>query len=256
MHYKDELMIYGQALLQRGLVWGSSGNISSRADGNTFIISASGADLGLLLDDDLIPCKIDPKSHEGLRQPSMEVDLHRNIYRACAEANAVIHSQPFNSTLAACSGIDIRVDLIPEAMAYLKRVIRVPYHHAGSAELAVSWDDDRLSQRVPVSVADDAITDLAIDPSAATVHPGQAIVYQVTGMRGGERRVLGPTDGLQILVDDPDVARPTADSTAVVGGSPGRTAIVAQLGQERAEAVLDVVPGDGPIGTAVVGDFH
>ena len=136
MHCKDELMIYGQALLQRGLVWGSSGNVSSRADGNTFIISASGADLGLLLDDDLIPCKIDRKSHEGLRQPSMEVDLHRNIYRACAEANAVIHSQPFYSTLAACSGIDIRVDLIPESMAYLRRLARVPYHHAGSTELA------------------------------------------------------------------------------------------------------------------------
>ena len=136
MHYKDELMIYGQALLQHGLVWGSSGNISSRVDGNTFIISASGADLGLLLDDDLVPCKIDQKSHEGLRQPSLEVDLHRNIYHACAEANAVIHSQPFYATVVACSDIDVRVDLLPETMAYVKHLSRVPYHHAGSAGLA------------------------------------------------------------------------------------------------------------------------
>ncbi|MFC1951158.1 class II aldolase/adducin family protein [Chloroflexota bacterium] len=129
-------MIYGQALLQRELVWGSSGNISSRTDSNKFVISASGSDLGLLLDDDLIPCKIDQKSHEGLRQPSMEVGLHRNIYRSCEKANAVIHTQPFYSTVVACSNLDVRTDLLPEAMAYLKHVTRVPYHHAGSGELA------------------------------------------------------------------------------------------------------------------------
>lgn len=148
MHYKDELVIYGQAMLQRSLIWGSSGNISSRADMSTFIISASGADLGLLLDDDLVTCKIDKKSYEGLRQPSMEAGLHRSIYRDIKEANAVIHSQPFYTTLIACCQIEVKTDLLPETMAYLKGITRVPYHHAGSPELADAVSKAAAESRV------------------------------------------------------------------------------------------------------------
>ncbi|MFC1906041.1 class II aldolase/adducin family protein [Chloroflexota bacterium] len=136
MQVKDELVIYGQALSQRGLVWGHSGNISARADDDTFLISAGGSDLGLLLDDDFVDCRIDSDAYEGLRQPSMEVGLHRGIYRSCADAKAVIHSQPFYSTMVACTNIEIKTDLLPEAMVYLGDVARVPYHHAGSDELA------------------------------------------------------------------------------------------------------------------------
>jgi len=133
---KDELIIFGKALADRGLVWGHSGNISARADADTFLATAGGADLSFLLDDDIIACQIESDLYEGLRAPSMEAGLHRNIYRTCKEAMAVIHSQPFYSTLVACSDIEVRTDLLPEAMVYLGQVARVPYHHAGSNELA------------------------------------------------------------------------------------------------------------------------
>jgi hypothetical protein len=122
----------------------------------------------------------------------------------------------------------------------------------GNAEVNVNFAE-RLARQVPVTVTDEPFSDLVIDPPAATVHPGQSLVYQVTSMRGGQRRVLGPEDGLQLLVTQPEVARPAEDSLAVVGAAPGRTTVVAQLGPDRAEAVLDVVPGDGPPGTTIVG---
>jgi len=133
---KDELIICGQALAKEGLVWGRSGNISARVDNDTLLISAGGSDLGMLLDDDIIPCRIGDDLYEGLRQPSMEVGLHRGIYRVCEGATAVIHSQPFYSTLIACSDIEVRTDLLPEAMVYLGQLARVPYTHAGSNDLA------------------------------------------------------------------------------------------------------------------------
>ena len=136
MQQKDELMIYGKALADRGLVWGQSGNISVRVDTDTFLVTAGGADLGMLLDDDIIPCRTDDDSYEGLRAPSMEVGLHRGIYRACEDAMAVIHSQPFYATTIACSDVEVRSDLLPETMVYLGQVARVPYYHAGSMELA------------------------------------------------------------------------------------------------------------------------
>ena len=122
----------------------------------------------------------------------------------------------------------------------------------GSADVAVRWQN-RLSAQVPVTVTRDALTGLAIDPDRATIHPGQGLVYQVTGMRGGRRRVLGPEDGVQLFVGQGNVAE-VAGGLLVVGRNAGRTDVVAQVAGERAEAVLNVVPGSGPTtGTVVVG---
>jgi 3-dehydro-4-phosphotetronate decarboxylase len=133
---KDELIIFGKALADRGLVWGHSGNISARVNADTFLVTAGGADLSFLMDDDVISCSIGSDGYEGLRTPSREAGLHRNIYCNCDDASVVIHSQPFYCTLVACSDVEIKTDLLPEAMAYLGQVARVPYYHAGSVELA------------------------------------------------------------------------------------------------------------------------
>ncbi|MFH1267331.1 MAG: hypothetical protein ABIK89_16530, partial [Planctomycetota bacterium] len=78
----------------------------------------------------------------------------------------------------------------------------------GSADVAVRWQN-RLSRNVPVQVTSDPWTNLAIEPGRATIHPGQGLVYQVTGMRGGRLRVLGPEDGVELFVGRRDVADAT-----------------------------------------------
>ena len=62
--------------------------------------------------------------------------MHRAVYQAQPEARAILHSSAFYTTLVACSDIELRVDLIPEAMAYLNNIGRVPYLHPGTAGLA------------------------------------------------------------------------------------------------------------------------
>jgi len=136
MSERSDLITCGRLLAERELVWGHSGNLSLKINSERFLISAGGTDLGRLQEEDIIVCRIDSNESEGPRRPSMETGLHRGIYGCCDAAKAVIHSQPFYSTLVACSGIDIRTDCLPEAMAYVGRVVRVPYHHAGSHELA------------------------------------------------------------------------------------------------------------------------
>lgn len=101
-----------------------------------FLVSARGSELGDLKNSDVVPCRISEDSYEGGKKPSMEVGLHRGIYRICPQAAAVIHSQPLYSTLVACSDMEINTDFLPEAMAYLDRISCVPYHHAGSMALA------------------------------------------------------------------------------------------------------------------------
>ena len=68
-------------------------------------------------------------------KPSKETPMHRAVYEVRSEINAVLHGAPFYSTLLACSTLEIPANWFVEAMYYLERVARVPYHHPGSEAL-------------------------------------------------------------------------------------------------------------------------
>jgi hypothetical protein len=110
----------------------------------------------------------------------------------------------------------------------------------GQAEVAVTWRGQPVG-KVPVVVAADRLTDLAITPSVQNIEVGDRVVYSVTGMRGGRPRLLGPDDGLQLFVSRPDVGQ-VVDATSVRGINPGRTLVTAQVGAQQAEASLIVAP--------------
>ena len=148
MDTPEALILCGSDMIRAGLTWGNSGNISIRTESDSFMITASSTHLGSLRPEDIVRCTIHTDDFEGSRKPSMEVGFHRGIYRACQESNAIIHSQPLYSTLIACSEIEIRTDFLPEAMAYLENVLRVPYHHAGSTELAEVTSKQASSSQV------------------------------------------------------------------------------------------------------------
>lgn len=127
----------------------------------------------------------------------------------------------------------------------------------GQAAIAARWRD-LPEVTAPVSVTDDPWKDLRIEPAQAKVLPGHPLVYQVTARRGAQRYVVTPDDGLQVFASDARVAE-SLGGTAVRGTAPGRTSVVAQLGSQRAESVLDVVlpaAGDvaavGPGGVGVI----
>lgn len=117
----------------------------------------------------------------------------------------------------------------------------------GQATLAVDWQG-RLGAEVPVSVTDDDLSDLRIEPGRAVIHPGQPLVYQVTGVQGGLRRVLGPEDGVELFLGNPSVAQVAAGELAVRAVAPGHTTVLAGVGGQRAEASLEVTPGTQIVG--------
>lgn len=114
----------------------------------------------------------------------------------------------------------------------------------GRASIDVSWAG-KFYREASVTVVEAAWSGLAIDPASATIHPGQQLAYTVTGVRGGQRRVILPGDGLRLSVADPGVAQVAADGT-VRGVAPGQTNVIAEVGASRAEAPLRVVAGAGP----------
>jgi len=136
MEIEKILKRYGRLADKLGLVWGTSGNMSMRIDEDSFLITASGATLGELQNEDMVVCKI---SNDFVkRKPSIEFRMHKEIYHLRKEIKAVLHSQPFFSTLVACSNeLEIKKEIIPESIVYLKKIEQIPYQHPGSIELAL-----------------------------------------------------------------------------------------------------------------------
>jgi L-fuculose-phosphate aldolase len=133
---RKELQQTGKYMMEYGIAWGNSGNISARTSEDRYLITASGTFLGELDDPDLIECDLAGISYgtEG-RKASKETPMHRAVYEQRPEINAVLHASPFYSTLVAASKIDIPTNWFIETMYYLEKVERVPYFHPGSKAL-------------------------------------------------------------------------------------------------------------------------
>ncbi|MDX1993267.1 MAG: class II aldolase/adducin family protein [bacterium] len=133
---RQELQDVGRRMVELGLAWGNAGNISARTDDAHFLITASGTRLEALADDDLVECPLDSSvAVNYVRKPSKELPMHRAVYETRPDINVILHSSPFYSTLIACSDEAIPGNGFIESMYYLERVGRVPYAHAGSADL-------------------------------------------------------------------------------------------------------------------------
>lgn len=132
---RQQLCEVGHYLGERGLAWGTSGNISLRVDEQRFLISASGAWLGKLTPEQTALCSLLDERFEGAK-PSVETPMHRAIYRNRPEAQVVVHVSPPYTTLVACSSIQVPTDLNIENIFYLGRIARVPYIHPGTQQLA------------------------------------------------------------------------------------------------------------------------
>ena len=135
MRPSDALVAAGRIAGQRGLLWGTSGNMSARVDVDRFVMTARGTMLDTLRQDDLILCATGASPEETPPEASSEIQVHRRIYQLRADVQSVIHLSPPYATLAACTNLDLPTDLIPEPILYLGRIVRVPYIQPGSDDL-------------------------------------------------------------------------------------------------------------------------
>lgn len=137
---RQQLCELGHYLGERGLAWGTSGNISLRVDEEYFLISASGAWLGRLTPEQTSLCSLHSEDFAGAK-PSIETPMHRAVYCNRPEAQVVVHVSPLYTTLVACSDMQVPTDLNIENIFYLGRIARVPFLQPGSEQLAEAVGD-------------------------------------------------------------------------------------------------------------------
>jgi ribulose-5-phosphate 4-epimerase/fuculose-1-phosphate aldolase len=135
---REAIVRFGRSMFERGLTFGSSGNISARLD-DGWLMTPTNVAL-----DRLDPARLARLDDEGRLlsgdAPTKESFLHIAMYRERAAAKAVVHLHSTYSVAVSCLADVDPADVLPPVTAYY--VMRVgalplvPYHPPGDPALA------------------------------------------------------------------------------------------------------------------------
>ena len=135
---REAIVRFGRSMFERGLTFGSSGNISARLD-DGWLMTPTNVAL-----DRLDPARLSRLDDDGRLvsgdAPTKESFLHIAMYRERAAAKAVVHLHSTYSVAVSCLGDVDAADVLPPVTAYY--VMRVgslplvPYYPPGDPELA------------------------------------------------------------------------------------------------------------------------
>jgi ribulose-5-phosphate 4-epimerase/fuculose-1-phosphate aldolase len=136
---RDRICAIGRSIFDRGLTFGSTGNISLRLSEGGWLMTPTNASLG-----DLDPARLSRLDEKGELlsgdKPTKEAFLHRVMYAERRDARAVVHIHSTHSVAVSClHGLDHHDCLPPLTAYYIMRVGRlplVPYYAPGDEKLA------------------------------------------------------------------------------------------------------------------------
>lgn len=134
---KEEVARISVKAYERGLVFGTGGNVSVRIPGTgRALITPTGVSLGDTTIHNLSEIEIETGEAvpECEYKPSKERYFHAAIYRLRPDVNAVVHLHPPYATAWSVKCGDLPLVTVT-AQANLKRVPCVPAYPSGSAEL-------------------------------------------------------------------------------------------------------------------------
>ena len=135
---RDEIALLAASIYNRGLTFGSSGNISVRVE-DGWLMTPTGATMGEL--DPARLSKLDANGrHVAGDPPTKETFLHQAMYGQRPDAGAIVHLHSTHSVAVSClSDIDPANVLPPITAYYVMKVGTlplVPYFPPGDLDLA------------------------------------------------------------------------------------------------------------------------
>src|ERR1700728_3028734 len=132
----EQIVAAAQELLAKGLVEGTSGNISARMENGNVALTPSSLDYRVMTVDDI--CIVDAAGEQvaGERGPTSEKYLHMAVMNAYEDIAVCIHSHAVHATMFAVAHQDVP-SCIDEFTVYLGGDIRcTEYAPSGSPDLA------------------------------------------------------------------------------------------------------------------------
>jgi L-fuculose-phosphate aldolase len=139
---REEIVLVGKLMYERGLIVATDGNISARLDENTVLITPSGLCKGLMAPDQLITIDMagrkvgpDTAANKDLK-PTSEITMHLEAYKQRADVQAVVHAHPPHAIALSIVGISLADCMLPEAIVFLGLTPTTPYATPSSEENA------------------------------------------------------------------------------------------------------------------------
>ncbi len=134
---REAICRFGRSIFERGLTFGSSGNISVRLD-DGWLMTPTGSTMG-----DLDPARLAKLDRDGRHvsgdKPTKETFLHQGMYRHRTDATAVVHLHSTHSVAVSCLADVDPADVIPPITAYyvmrVGQLPLVPYFRPGDPAL-------------------------------------------------------------------------------------------------------------------------
>ena len=177
-------------MLRKGLVEGTSGNISARLEDGNIVCTPSSVDYQAMTLEDLVV--VSPEGEvlaraEG-RSPTSEVALHLACYRAFDDVGSVIHAHPVWATMFACAHQPVPA-CIDEFTIYIGGDVRcAQYAMSGSTDVG---DEavKALEGRGAALLANHGV--VAVGPTPAKVLHIVALVERTAQIVWGARALGG-----------------------------------------------------------------
>jgi len=135
-HIRNEIIEICKKMAGQGLVAGTEGNVSGRADGGTVLMTPSGFNKGDLTEEMLVRLTPDGNVVEGELTPTSERWMHLEFYKQRPKSNGVAHGHPIFCTAFAAAHRDLPHNVLPELVAVIGQIATVPYGRPSSAKLA------------------------------------------------------------------------------------------------------------------------
>jgi ribulose-5-phosphate 4-epimerase/fuculose-1-phosphate aldolase len=132
---RGEIAAYAARLYERGLVAGSSGNLSARLADGTLLVTPTGLSLGSLGPADIVACTSAGVARDAGQRPTSELPLHIAAYRVRDDVRRVIHTHPTYCVAWSKTQRLFPLDTVG-AIESLGPITLVPYAKSGTQELA------------------------------------------------------------------------------------------------------------------------
>jgi L-fuculose-phosphate aldolase len=125
----------GRRMNARGYVASNDGNISARLDDTRLITTPKSVPKGFMTPDMMVIVNYAGEKLAGDRDPSSELPMHLEFYRARPDVNAVVHAHPPIATGFAVAGIPLTRAVLAEVVTTLGSIPIAEYGTPSTEEL-------------------------------------------------------------------------------------------------------------------------
>jgi L-fuculose-phosphate aldolase len=137
---KEQIILVGRWLDQKGMIAGSDGNISVRVAPNQILITPGGISKGRMIVEDLVTVDLEGNKINGQRNPSSEMAMHLFTYRSRPDINACVHAHPPYATSFSVAGKPLPNNILPEIVVFVGDIPLTDFAPPGTQAVPKSLD--------------------------------------------------------------------------------------------------------------------